>query len=222
MPIEKETEQRKFDAAENKEDRLAMEAVQELCKFGIDNFKKLDKNNDGFLTKDELKEAYKSKKYQGDEGRFVRTMMNKVDIIQTAWNDSWGYYDTRGISYRDLSHIKEWSEYRIQAVEDARAFRETIGRNFAKIDTDNSKSISRDELETAATNAFKFSRYDRLNFQSALKNFGLICSYDRYFSLSTSIKPEDLTNRVKIAESKTTGGPFRQIPRAVAEDLRKR
>ncbi|MBY0551398.1 MAG: hypothetical protein K2W95_29220 [Candidatus Obscuribacterales bacterium] len=198
------TTQRQIDDANNSRDNLALEAVQNMCAFGMLQFKALDKNNDGYLTKIELEDAGKSGGFSGQDQKNLQAMLKTADEVQTAIHHGWKFRnDTNGIAYRDLQEVQSWAKYLYPKLEEVRAVRECVGRNFSVIDKDGSKTISEEELRDATAEVARFNRYDRLNFQAALNSFQFYGSKPGSLQ-SRVISMKDLDDRVNYYDRSST------------------
>lgn len=214
------SDQQIADQKQNTEDRLALEAVDAMCQFARDQFKALDKNRDGYLTKIELEEAASSGKYNGQELKQLRVLAENAGEIQKAVHHTWTFKeDNLGMAWRDLSETQSWAKQKIQRLEDYRAFRDTFNRNFAKIDTDGNKSISYYELQTASK-SFAFERGDRQNLADAFYKWYLITDKPGLFS--ARVIPENyFDNMVKAEEDRNSPKWHQKMLWSMADRLRK-
>ncbi len=214
-----QSDQQVGDQKQNTEDRLALEAVRELCTFGRDKFRALDKNNDGYLTKIELEDAAASGKYSGKELKQIEVMAKHVDDLQKCVHHTWKFKeDTLGIAARDLSEASMWASNKIERLEDLRAFRDTFNRNFSKIDKDGNKIVSYNELQ-AASKSFDFERQDRLNLEKAFYKLYLITDSTGYFK--SRFIPEGHFDKL-LKEEERTGSKWQgKMLWSIADGLKK-
>jgi Ca2+-binding EF-hand superfamily protein len=215
---------------QNQEDRLAMEAVEELCKFGKSAFRSLDKDKDNRLSEPELKKAIDSGMYSGKELDYLKAMRNHIAELQTVTFDGtkWPWAkatdDTDGISKRDLNRLQQSVGDFIPKLETARVAREVLNRSFSAIDTDKSGDITLFELRAASRNP-KFNFYDRSALNLAR---GIFFSADDFKNEFTTDKgflrvlQRDGADRCVESLEKKTGTRDVQLRWAIARDLKRR
>lgn len=201
------------DEKQNTEDRLALEAVHDMCKFARNQFSAIDKNNDGFLTKLELDAAANSGRYKGEELKRVRILAEHVDQLQRVVHHGWAFGDDNyGAAWNDLAMVQMWAKVQIGKLEDMRAYRETFNRNFAKIDKNADKKISRSEL-LAASRSYEFNRVDRLNLADAN------CSWSLF--RARELSPNFFDERLKEIEDRNSGDFRCRLIWSMADQSRK-
>ncbi|MBX9695704.1 MAG: hypothetical protein K2Z81_25190 [Cyanobacteria bacterium] len=221
--------QRELDDEQNQSDRLAMEAVEGLCQFGRSEFKKLDSDRNGRLTESELDNAIASGQYKDDKLSYLKCMRKHISEIQAVNYD--GRLRTRwearqddkdGISGADLTVLEKWASEYTDKIEEARAMREVLKRNFATIDTDKSGGLTIVELISASENR-KLSLYDRWAIQLA-RSFvagdtwtNRITTYNGAWNHPT-VAPANLDRYVESLE-RTKGSRKEQLKWDVAKEL---
>jgi hypothetical protein len=215
---------------QNKEDRLALEAVEELCKFGKTEFDFLDKDRNRRVTESELEKAIDGGNYSGKELNYLKAMKKHLpelqvfhkDRLQFAWEERKD--DDDGISWVDFNQLGRGVKDFIPRLEDARVAREMLNRQFSAIDADNSGELTLYELRVASANN-KFSFYDRSAMNLARELFST--DYKGQFVTNKGLwsypvlKPESADRFVELLETKT-GTRDVQLKWDIARDLRKR
>jgi Ca2+-binding EF-hand superfamily protein len=213
-------DQQARDKEQNDEDRLSLLAVNEMCQFARDNLKKLDQNNDGYLTKKELDEAAASGKYAGKELKQIQVLAEHVQDMQKMIHHTWKFLeDTKGVCWRDLSETQMYVTNKIERLEDYRAFREVVNRNFSKIDVDGNKSISYYELQ-AASKSFAFDADDRNTLARTFYKWYLVTE-DKGMFRSRSIPENYFTQKVKDEENRSPDSWKQKMLWSLADRLKK-
>ncbi len=228
---EPKREQRQVDDDQTKADRLSMEAVELLSKFGESEFKKLDSDKNGRLTELELDTAISSGLYKDDKLTYLKCMRKHMTEIQAVRYDGpirtrWQAKedDRDGISKNDLYGLRRWASEYPDKIDGARAMREVLKRNFALIDTDKSGGLTITELIAASENK-RLSQYDRWVIQMARQFVSddtwtnRITTYNGLWSHPT-VEPSNLDRYVESLERKS-GSRQEQLKWDIAKELGK-
>ncbi len=166
---------------EIEEDKAALRMVNEACQFGIDNLARIDKDKDGYLTKNEMNAAIAGGAFQGKELKQLKALAENVDQIQKVVHNGWGLgSDTNGASKKDLQELQNWSDWKYKQIEDYAVFSETFKRLFKTMDTNQDKKLSAAEVKRATTD-YNLPRIDRLNLADALQQTRISSMTENFF-----------------------------------------
>lgn len=113
--------QQLIDKQENKRDSLRSEGVWELCKFGKENFEKIDSDKDGWLSLTELTKA--ASNATGEKQKKLNQLRVNVETIQSLSDDE-SFFENDGITKEDLSVLQKQAISMTAAIARARDLRE--------------------------------------------------------------------------------------------------
>jgi hypothetical protein len=223
-------DERQLIEEQNKEDRLALEAVEELCKFGKSEFRSLDKDRNARITESELEQAIDGGRYSGKELDYLKVMKKHLNELQLFHHDrlQWAWEERKddddGVSWVDLNRLHYGVKDFIPKLEGARVAREMLNRKFSAIDADKSGELTMFELRAASTNT-KFSYYDRTAINLTRQLFAADThkwqfATDKNFWSFPVLKPDAADRFVELLEKKT-GTRDVQLKWDIAGDLRK-
>lgn len=85
--------------------KISME-VDPIVKYVKDNFKKLDQNNDGFISKGELDKLIHSSDIKGDEAAMISGLRRGIEDLEEYSNDEW-FDENDGITIKDINKFLE-------------------------------------------------------------------------------------------------------------------
>ncbi len=77
------------------------DTFDEIKRFAFKSFTDLDRNEDGFLSADELKEAFESNKFDLRQRAFISFLLRRIADIESTYSEEWAPHK-RGISLVDL------------------------------------------------------------------------------------------------------------------------
>jgi len=81
----------------------------EIKAFAFEHFDKLDKDGDGFISRNELKASFEDQNTSQEARSYIFFLLRRIDEIQAAYNEEWGAGD--GISRADIQeYFKTWIE----------------------------------------------------------------------------------------------------------------
>ena len=109
-------------------------------------FDRLDLDQDGYLSKDDLAGAVTDPQYTNQDAQVIAALYREADSLSQFSNDEWGK-ETTGVSRADLVEFRKFSD----ALEKASNFR-TVDRKILEdisraANTDNNDFLTREELE---------------------------------------------------------------------------
>ncbi len=77
------------------------DTLDEVKSFAYDSFDRLDKNNDGFVSRQELNEVLHDHRWSWRDRSYVSFLLRRLDDIKAAYDEEWGD-DVDGISRVDI------------------------------------------------------------------------------------------------------------------------
>lgn len=138
---------------------------EDFTKESLRLFDKLDKDADGFLSESELATAVQSEEYTGKDAQVVAALYRATEDIEELSDDE--YFDEdNGITKKDLEKLEEKRQHNAKELEltaRAAAFLDRDG-NFAKIDSDGDKFLTKAEI-TKALERKDISPEDRVSLE---------------------------------------------------------
>lgn len=203
---------------QNTEDRLAIEAVELMCQFGINRFKDIDTNNDSYLSRRELEDAAQGNRFALPERKQLKVLADHVDDLQKVIHHTWGWKeDTKGIHNKDLVLTKQNAQFAMVRLEEARAYRDVFKRNWSSLDRNSDSLITFDELKDGAS-SLSIERSDRLNLREALSYW-----YGRKDPQhgDSNIRPDLFNRMVAEAEDRRSTDKNQRLVWSLADSLRK-
>jgi hypothetical protein len=78
------------------------DTIQEVKVFAYESFDRLDKNGDGFITKEELVEALNSDCWDWREKSYICFLLRRISDIQEAYEEEWECKKIDGVSRVDI------------------------------------------------------------------------------------------------------------------------
>lgn len=122
------------------ENKLHDAAVDELYRFAVTNFPKIDKDRNGYLSAVDLDDALAGGQFNDKEQAQLRVLRGHIDQIAALDNTGWFTKDL-GISTQDLLNMDYLWKKRDSNVSYAEQIRDFGLANFGKLDFDKTGRI---------------------------------------------------------------------------------
>jgi len=132
-------------ASTSPSENLQSSVVDELYRFAVTNFRKLDGDHNGYISADELNTIVKNNIFSGDDAKKVQALRDHVDDIAKL-NDDGLFTGSHGISSADLVKLDYLWDKRNTNVGYAKQISEFGLRNFQKLDFGNHGQLMGYEL----------------------------------------------------------------------------
>ncbi len=78
------------------------DTIQEVKVFAYESFDRLDKNGDGFITKEELVEALNNDRWDWREKSYICFLLRRITDIQESYEEEWQCKKVDGVSRVDI------------------------------------------------------------------------------------------------------------------------
>ena len=89
------------------------DTIAEVKVFAYESFDKLDRNHDGFITRDELVSAMNDDSWGWREKSYICFLLRRIKDIQEAYDDEWGCKGVDGVSRADIQEYFKMIRKRI-------------------------------------------------------------------------------------------------------------
>ncbi|HEY9867984.1 MAG TPA: C2 family cysteine protease [Candidatus Obscuribacterales bacterium] len=125
------------------------------------NWKRIDRNDDGFITKEEVDRAVVNPSFEGEDAQLVVALKKGFSALEGVddagiWERIW--HD--GMSREDLTKLPDVYRQVQEEKTYAEPVRDFVSRRFNEIDGDRDGQIEKDEVEDARDNE-RFSEQER-------------------------------------------------------------
>jgi len=141
-----------FDAME----LLKSAAEPQVHRMSDVTFSRIDKDNDGFLTKNELATAKVDRSFSAPDAKEIDQLYRRVDRVQNLVDDEWGF-ENDGISRGDLKEFEDRRQ--TEMVAHSRA-REWAKNNFDRFDQNGDGYLRLGEIDDGLESK-NISSFDR-------------------------------------------------------------
>lgn len=113
--------------------------------FSDAKFSTFDRDNDGFLSEEELESGIEDKSTNQFDRRMLQHISDNVETMQTLSNDEWGY-ENDGVTTSDLEKFSEM--FGRNSIEKAQnmVYKSVIQNRFSNFDQDGNGFLSKEEI----------------------------------------------------------------------------
>lgn len=133
-------------------------------------FSKVDKDGNGYMSKDELAKAVQDKQFTGQDAQVIAALYDKCGDLQKLSNDEFGW-ENDGVTQKDLDKFAEIEKHQREVVENAAVAKDIGEKRYKDLDADGNGFVTKEELQKAIDNgSFNDAEKNALNYMKS--NFG--------------------------------------------------
>ncbi|MFN8578426.1 MAG: C2 family cysteine protease [Candidatus Sericytochromatia bacterium] len=183
----------------------ALEAKKQQ-KFVENNFKSIDSDKDGFLSKKELSQALQNNNFSKEDKEIISKLKSNIEDLEEYSNDEW-FDENDGITLKDMNaFVKEVEKNNKNITRSdksifASELTDFVKNNFAKFDTNKDGFISKGELDKLIHSP-NIKGQDAVNISTLRKTIETIeeISNDEWFDENDGITLKDIEGFLNKAE----------------------